>query len=476
VPQGSDGHSKSIHCDKSLSCEVFVSDELREALTAAGASPFIQKVIDPVLVEMQRRYSPLLTAIPAIPWDTDVFNFNQRTSVATGGAVVDGGTLPVSTSAYLQNSFQMKHFMTVGAVTGYATQVARVISSLRQTEIEGSIQGQIWDIETSVVWGNSAATVNGAAPLFDGLDVLVSNFTGSAQNSIDKAGASFSLSHLDELIDAAETNAAMPIEQSPWMFLMSSTANSKISQLMVNQQRFMGEIEVAAGLKVPSYRGVPLVKSSFLSPRGMSMGTVAVATAATGGALAAGQYFYKLTPVIARQGELLPSAEVNVTATGGASVNTLSFAIPTGLDGSQPILYKVYRSTTTGTESLLGCVDARVGTAADGVTPIMTTSILDTGTALVPANGGTVPANPPAAYCNTNAGAFPPIAGSESVYLLAQDPNLIVRPYVRHLEPLDVAPTIQSPDTLPYALVSDTTFAIKAPKFLAKLTRTTTSV
>jgi hypothetical protein len=30
--------------------------ELREALNTAGASPFLPKVIDPVLVELQRRY------------------------------------------------------------------------------------------------------------------------------------------------------------------------------------------------------------------------------------------------------------------------------------------------------------------------------------------------------------------------------------------------------------------------------------
>ena len=49
--------------------------ELREALNAVGASPFLPKVIDPVMVELQRRYSPLVTAssfmahslLPALP-------------------------------------------------------------------------------------------------------------------------------------------------------------------------------------------------------------------------------------------------------------------------------------------------------------------------------------------------------------------------------------------------------------------------
>jgi hypothetical protein len=55
--------------------------ELREALTATGASALIPKVIDPILLEYQRRYSPLVRAIPMQQWSADQYFFNQRTSV-----------------------------------------------------------------------------------------------------------------------------------------------------------------------------------------------------------------------------------------------------------------------------------------------------------------------------------------------------------------------------------------------------------
>jgi hypothetical protein len=55
--------------------------ELREALTAAGASALIPKVIDPILLEYQRRYSPLVRAVPMQQWSADQYYFNQRTSV-----------------------------------------------------------------------------------------------------------------------------------------------------------------------------------------------------------------------------------------------------------------------------------------------------------------------------------------------------------------------------------------------------------
>lgn len=446
--------------------------ELREALLAAQAAPLINKVIDPVLLELQRRYSPLVRSLPSVQWQSDVYYFNTRNQVATGGFVPDGGAQPVSNSVYMQNSFAIKHLQVVGAVTGYAQEVTRqLIGDLRRTEIEGSIRGLYWDIETAILWGNAASTLTGPRAQFDGLDTQVGTYSGGYQNAVDENDATMTLAMLDELIDMVETNVAMSVFSNEWMFLMSSTANSKVAGLLTNQQRFQDKTEVAAGLIVPTYRDIPIVKSSFLGTRGYSVGTVSSATATTGGTLQAGTYYYKVTAVMARQGEIAASAEVSQTTSGTTSTVTLSLPSQTGLDGSQPISYKVYRSTGAGTETLLGYVDAVVGLSGDGVTPIPTTSIVDTGTALVPQNGGTVPNPLPQTYYGKNDNAKPVATGSESIYLISRDRNNIVRPYVRDVRPLDVYPTTTSPDTLPYALVSDTTLAVRAPRYTGRLAR-----
>ncbi|MEU8839928.1 hypothetical protein AB0D97_12475 [Streptomyces roseus] len=450
--------------------------ELREALTAAGAAPLVNTVIDPMLLEYQRRYSPLTRAITAKKWDSTVYYFNQRTQRASGGFVTDGGARPVSNSTYLQNSYPIRNMQAVGAVTGYAQAVTRgQVQDLKQQEIEGSIQGLYWDIENAMLWGNSASTALGAYPQFDGLDSLVSTYSGNSQNAID-FNAAMSLGALDKLIDMVEQQAAMAVQDQAWMLVMSPTAASKVAQLLQSQQRFSDRVEVAGGLNVPTYRDVPIIKSSFLSARGYSMGTVTTATATTGGTLAAATYYYQIVPVIARQGEIQPSAEVSQATTGSTSTVTLSFSTPTGLDGSQPNLYKVYRSTSTGTETLLGYVDAVVGVGADGVTPVLTVSIVDDGAKLTPKNGSTVPAAGPSTYVGTNASAKPSGAGQENIYLMSRDPNFVVRPYVRELTPLDVYPTVTGPDQLPYAIVSDTTLAVRAPKYLGRLGRVTTTL
>ncbi len=430
---------------------------LQEAVTTAGTvTPLIPKAIDPVLLEYQRRYSPMLAAIPTKQWNSTQYFFNRRVNRPDSGAVIDGGARPISNSTYEQSVYNIRLFQAVGSVTGFAQTVTRdIVGDLRQLELDGTVQSMLWTVENSFIWGNDPATTNGVQPMCSGLDYLVSNWsagTGSSAfvNAQDVNGA-VSLAKLDELIDIVESNAAMPIDGSPWMFLMSGRMVSAISQLFVNQQRFMAPTtNLGGGLNVPSYRGVPMVKSSFLSPRTFQMGTVVATPTNSGGTLAAGAYIYQIAPIVARFGEIAASVEVTGTVSGGSSINTLTYSTPTGLpDGAAPILYKVYRTAVNGattTETLLGVVDAF------DVTGVATTTIVDTGSNLLTNTSGNTG---PTAYIGTNTGAKPRAVAVnnnayEDVYLLSMDPNFVVRPYTRNMQILPLAPTVTAPDTLPY--------------------------
>jgi hypothetical protein len=447
--------------------------EIREALTAAGASPFVPKLIDPVLVEYQRRFAPWCRAIPTKKTNSTTYFFNTRTVVVSGGAVPDGGARPVSTSTYQQGSFTMAHIQAVGSVTGYAQAVTTDLVDLRATEINGAIQGYYWDIETMCGWGNAASTQFQAQPQYDGLDTQIAQFSqGGSQNVIDYAGKSFSLSTLDELMVMVSGNSAQPVQGASWMYVMSVSAEARVAQLLTSQQRF-DTVEVAAGLIVATYKRIPLVPSSFLSTLGYSVGTVTAATSTTGGTLPAATYYYRLSAVVARQGEILPSVEVSQATSGSTSANTLSFTAPTGQDGLGTQLYKVWRSTAAGAETFLGYCDSTVGLQSDQVTPVYVNQIVDTGTALVPqqSSGPVVPGILPTQYYGTNSAMQPPGAGQENIYLMSRDPGNIVRPFVREAQSLDVFPTTSSPDSMPFAIMGDTCLAIRTPKFAGRAYR-----
>jgi hypothetical protein len=477
--------------------------ELEEAITAASTvTPLIQKQIDPLLLEYQRRYSPLLRAIPSKQWGSTQYYFNRRVTRPDAGGVTDGGARPIGNSTYEQAIYNIRLFQAVGSVTGFAQTVTRdLVGDLRQLEIDGTVQSMLWTIENSFVWGSDPATANGVYPICNGLDYLVSNFSpgaGSAAftNAIDYAGGSagtvtnaastnFVLRYLDEVIDLVETNAAMPIG-SDFMFVMSPRMVASVGQLLLAQQRFQAPtVEIAAGLNVPSYRDIPLVKTSFLSPRTYAMSTVTPGTATTGGTIAASAaYKYYVSAVVARFGETIASGEVTQAVGSGTSTNTvtLSFSTPTGLpDGAGPILYKVYRTANGGaanSETLLGVVDSFDTTGA------AVTSITDTGTNLLTNSAGNTG---PVGYVGGNTGTGPRLlstAGTgviaglapEDIYLIPRTPDFGLRPYTRDMQVIPLAPTVTAPDTLPFALVTDTTYAIRAPKYVGRAARVYSSI
>lgn len=439
--------------------------ELEEALTAAtSVSPLIQKQIDPLLLEYQRRFAPLLAAIPAKQWGSTQYYFNRRVSRPDAGGVTDGGARPIGNSTYEQAAFNIRLFQAVGAVTGFAQTVTRdLVGDLRQLEIDGTITSMLYSVENAFMWGHDGATANGMYPICSGLDYLISNIapgTGSNAytNTLDGAGSTFALKNLDQLMALVSSNAAMPVaNNNSYMFIMSPGMLGSVAEILTAQQRFMGEVEVAAGLIVPTYRKVPMVESSFLAPRGNTMGAVTTATATTGGALAAATYYYQVTAVIARFGEIQASTEVSQATTGSTSTATLSFSTPANMpDNAPPIMYKVYRSTSSGNEVLIGAVDAFDTTGA------AVTSIIDTGTNLLTNSSGNTG---PSAYQGANSSMKPRGNGYEDIYLVPKDPNFFVRPYTRDMQIIPLAPTTTSPDVLPFACVTDTCAALRAPKY-----------
>jgi len=455
--------------------EALMPTELEEALTAAtSVTPLIQKQIDPLLLEYQRRFAPLLAAIPSKQWGSTQYFFNRRVSRPDAGGVVDGGARPIGNSVYEQAAFNIRLFQAVGAVTGFAQTVTRdLVGDLRQLEVDGTITSMLYSVENAFIWGNDGATANGLYPICSGLDYLVSNFspgTGSNAytNAIDLAGATFALRNLDQLMALVSSNAAMPVGANNYMFIMSPGILGSVSEILQAQQRFMGEVEVAAGLIVPTYRKVPLIESSFVAPRSNQMGVVSPSTATTGGTLAATTYYYQVSAVIARFGEIQVSGEVSQTTTGATSTVSLAFSTPTNMpDGAPPIMYKVYRGTSSGNETLIGAVDAfdTGGTAV--------TTIVDTGTNLLTNSSGVTG---PSGYQGGNTGAKPRGAGNEDIYLVPKDPNFFLRPYTRDMQIIPLAPTTTSPDVLPFACVTDTCAALRAPKYAGRLARVVSAV
>jgi hypothetical protein len=176
---------------------------------------------------------------------------------------------------------------------------------------------------------------------------------------------------------------------------------------------------------------------------------------------------------------LVQQLEVNASVTGNGVI-TLSFTPPTGYENAAPISYKVYRGTSSGAETLLGYVDANVSPSAGQAQPsdiVQANEIIDNGTTLIPqySVGSVQNASNPATYASIGQNSnefFLNATGGQKVYLTSRNSDYIIRPYVREFTPVDVYPTTASPDSLPFATVTDTTLAVRAPKYMGKLANT----
>ena len=100
--------------------------------------------------------------------------------------------------------------------------------------------------------------------------------------------------------------------------------------------------------------GVPYLRIMFQTP--MAPSTTATG-ATTGGVLAAATYYYKVTSVT-EAGESNGSVEVSATTTGATSSVTLKIG-DKNMSGANVTGYKIYRSTTTGTETLYAAISSQ---------------------------------------------------------------------------------------------------------------------
>lgn len=463
-------------------------EDLRETMTsttAGGAGPLVPKIIDRLLLEYKRAYAPIYHALPRKTWLTDTYYFNQRSALPKAQATTEAPSttdVAASQSTYSQNSFLIKHMQSQLDISTFAAKVAMVNGNLFDLELSGAAKAMAWLEEIFHLWGSANATLNTKRPQWDGLDTQV-----ASANKINGAGASLSLSNLDNMIDSVRGVAAQELG-TDWFFVMSPRMQSKVNSLFVNQQRFNMDMTrifqrddfgipnapvvdnqmVDAGMEVATYRSVPIVASNFLTNLGQ-MGTLTVSDAGgSGSSLSSTNTYYYVVEAITRYGLMYASAEGSVSPTTGHNIS-VSWSTPAPTDALGNTIdilgYRIYRSTTSGQETLYAI------SSAYNLSDAAVTSFTDTGLIQDPTATNTLYAMT-VAKSGSNAvsdGVTYPRGGSvnEDIYLIPRNPEYAVVPVVNELTTQMLAPV--NARTRQFALTQDQTFALRAGAFAAKL-------
>lgn len=337
-----------------------VREELKLALDTTTGGVLSPQSLEPKIVELVRKLSPFVAGLKVIQADGKTHEFNSRTALPTAYAEGEKANTPSSQSTYARSSEPLKIIRARGGVTGFQQAASKKFVDSYVKEIVGAAKAMAWHMEYEGMWGNKTADQY----QYDGLDTKI------VTNRIERTGQVITLRYLDDMIDPILEQG---IDVSDLAFYLSPQMLSKISTLQTEVRIPITKVQFAGGLEMDSYRGIPLVKSSFVRPKS-KMGTIVVADSATAGALVATKTYRWKVAAITRFGEQWASDEVSHTL--GALKTAVDITFTPVADA---MLYKVYRTVDGGGagEQVIALVAAAKTYDADGTVTGTVSSITD---------------------------------------------------------------------------------------------------
>lgn len=474
--------------------------QLQEALSQSNGAQFLfQPTIDRSLFEATRKFTMTRALFPRKTWNTPTYIFNKRTNYPVTRGVVEAppttgtGSVSATSSTYSQTLWPVKHWQSNLDLAKFSIQTARVNGDLMELELDAANISAVWFEEACNLYGSAGATLNTWRPVWDGVDALMA---ANSTNKINVSGAP-SIAMLDALIDA--TKKALGTAPGPRQYAlgMSSEMLSAIGRLFVQEKRYWdkaviyprddrgqlnGQITdnrayIDGGIEVVTYRGVPLVESSFITSLGQ-MGTVTATDAGSpaSSGLANSQYGY-MVEAVSDYGITLASAEATVTPTAGHNV-TLSWSTPTITDANgnsrQILFYRIHRTAAagaSGSETLYAIVSA-TNISSDAAV----TSWTDTGLPQNPAasGNGSMYWTTVAVDGSNNAapdGVTLPRVNTgghtaQDIWMLPRDPDILLQAVVNEMQTTQLA--LVNARTQQLALTGDQVLVVRGPAFMAK--------
>lgn len=225
---------------------------VRKALNLASSGSYlIPEVVDNAIRDYATKEPVLANVVNRIPWATNTYFIRRRDALPTATWSTDGGNLPARTeSTYKKVSKTVKYLYTTGEVTGPMQKAAGSLYDALALEVEAHARAAIEQLSTDI------ATAAGASDDITGMLYQIdtndeTNWGSTGSGVVDAAGAYLSLELIDEAIDTARGEVDL--------IVTSRRVRRAINGLLQAQQQFVDRTEVAAGFRVLTYDGLPIV-------------------------------------------------------------------------------------------------------------------------------------------------------------------------------------------------------------------------
>ena len=229
------------------------------AINVSGAgSVLIQNYVNKIIQQLTIREFGALGTMDRRPGQGSAALINRRTASAMTAAsewIADTGSVAESTGAYAQTSFTYQTLVTRGKVTRKMRARGRSYIDILAEEMTWKLDDFNNALESALFIGNSTAL----STQIDGLLTQIGAVSSQVvANTSAAAGDSLTLAKLDEAIDLVKGGAG----RSDLVIYASYTGARKLNAALSSRQRFDDMTEIAAGFRVRTYDGIPIVVST----------------------------------------------------------------------------------------------------------------------------------------------------------------------------------------------------------------------
>lgn len=272
---------------KSIASEIMEGGfTIRKALSttlstySAGTLPVLIPVyVDPEIVDLTRRATPLVELIPRVTNYGKTADYNQITAIATAQVLAEDAALTEQNDTYARKSVSIKYLYSVGRVTGpmFAASKQYLASGGYVDALSLEVKNKTLALkrleEAMILLGDTAAdwtepvnsTSINAGNSFNGLYQLITNANsnglgGSTNYKTDNGGAAIQISAIRTAIRTARTNGG-----EPNLIVCDYATYDNIKALIQDQLRYVSTTQIAWGLTTVSFEGIPIIASRFLS-------------------------------------------------------------------------------------------------------------------------------------------------------------------------------------------------------------------
>lgn len=215
---------------------------------ASTGSYLIPEVIDGAIRDYVSKEPVLYNAFPKVPWATNTYFIRKRTANPTASWGTDGAALPSATaSTFAKVSKAIKYLYTRGEVTGPMQRAAGSAFNALAMEVEAHSRIMVEQLSTDIATGDG-----GVGDEIEGILYQADTSTDlNAGGGLLAGGGALTLNLVDQAIDNSRGDVDL--------IVTSRKVRRKLATLLQAQQQFVNTIEIAAGFRVLSYDGIPVV-------------------------------------------------------------------------------------------------------------------------------------------------------------------------------------------------------------------------